>query len=196
MPGYVCISLWMQKERYKGLKEYCKLIKEVCKGKPGVEFFGIYKPLNEHWNWAYIIRINDLNLWRQIDNEISEKYREHRENITQSMTRLYSIRSETPKPEKTDEMKYFLEEMETWEGYDIGLDEWYEMEVRVFDKKEGLWFMGLYTPWTSGYNWTHLMMFDTMDRLLQINKMCNDAYGRQERTILTDAKLFERYEPD
>lgn len=196
MVSYIIVNLWMQKERYSGLKEYCDLIKEVCNGKPGVELLGIYRPLNENWNWAYIIRIDDLYTWRQIDNEINERYFEIRENITHSMARIYEARGETPKPENIDAMNYFLEEMEMWEGIDVGLEEWYNMEVKVFDKAEGIWFMGQYAPFNEGYNWTHFMMFDTMKRLRPLQMMCYNAYGRQERVLCSESRLYEKYEPD
>lgn len=196
MPSYILINFWMQKERYLGLKEYCDLIKEACRGKVGVELFGIFRPLNEKWNWTYIIRTDDLAKWRQIDDEINEKYHKSRENITQTMTRIYTARAETPKPKNLGVMNYFLEEMEVWEGVDVGLDEWYDMEVKVFDKKEGIWFMGQYGPWNCAYNWTHFMMFDTIHRHRSIDMMCNDAYGRQERTLIRESELYERFEPD
>ena len=196
MPNYIFVNFWMQKERYLGLKEYCDLIKEACTGKSGVELFGIYRPLNESWNWAYIIRTDDFVKWKQIDDEINGKYRGKRENITQTMTRIYTANAETPQPENMGVMKYFLEEMEVWDGWDIGLIDWYNLEVKVFDKKEGIWFMGLYQPWNSAYHWTHFMMFDEIHRQIPIGRMCYDAYGRQERTLSNEAKLYERYEPD
>jgi len=196
MVSYILVNLWMHKDRYHGLKKYCDVVKESCSGKPGVEFFGIYKPLNEAWNWAYIIRVDGLSKWRQIDEEVYEKHRESRSNITQTMTRIYEARAETPKPEATEAMKYFLEEGEMWEGIDVGLEEFYDMEVRVFENKEGIWFMGQYAPYNEGWNWAHLMMFDTMQRFRSLMMMCYDAYGRPDRQLSASSRLFERYEPD
>jgi hypothetical protein len=196
MTKFIFVNFWMQKDRYRGLNEYCALINEVCTGKSGVELFGIFRPLNESWNWAYIIRTDDFVKWKQIDDEINVKYRGKRGNITQTMTRIYTAKAETSQPENMGVMKYFLEEMEVWDGWDIGLIDWYNLEVKVFDKKEGIWFMGLYQPWNSTYHWTHFMMFDEIHRQIPIARMCNDAYGRQERTLSNESKLYERYEPD
>ncbi len=191
-------TLWMNKERNTGLKEYYEVIKKVFKGKDGIEFLGLYRPLNEGWNWAYFLKTDNLVKWRELDNEIA-KYVDIYDNITSTMTRIYlgsDQFKQPPTPKKMDSPNYIIEDIQLWAGVDVGLREYYSEACELFEGVEGARLFGLYVPWSEGSNWTFVYMYDSLSRHIDRSIEWSRRYGRPENLISSVVRMFERYEPN
>jgi hypothetical protein len=191
-------TLWMNRERDMGLKEYYEVVKKACKGKDGVEFLGLYRPLNEGWNWVYFLKTDSLDKWRELDNEIA-KYVDVYDNVTSTMTRIYlgsDQFKQPPTPKKMGSPNYIVEDIQLWAGVDVGLREYYSEACELFDGVEGAWLFGLYVPWSEGSNWTFVYMYDSLSRHIDRAMEWSRRYGRPENLISSVIRIYERYEPN
>ena len=195
MTRYLIETCWIQKKRYSGITEYYDLIKEVCHGIDGVELLGLFQPLSEGWNWAYIIETDDLEKWEDVKDEVSRRYFDKRENITQSITRIYTALAYNPRPKNLGNLKYLWVELDLWEGINVGIKEYFDAHVQVFEGKEGVWFMGQYVPWNDEYNWVHFYWFKSVTHMIDMSIDSHRATGRPDRITLILTRLYERYDP-
>jgi len=198
MQYWLIETLWMNKERIMGLKEYYKVIKKTCEGKDGIEFLGLYRPLNEGWNWAHFLKTDNLDKWRELDKEINKKYVDVNYNVTNTMTRVYEGSDQfeqPPVPKKKDSLNYIVLDVQLWAGVDVGLREYYSEQCGLFEGVEGAWLYGLYVPWSEGLNWAFVYMFDSLSGY---NDRANEwlkRYGRPENLVSSAIRMYERYEP-
>ena len=198
MQYWLIETLWMNKERNIGLKEYYEVIKKVCKEKEGIEFLGLYKPLNEGWNWAYFLKTDNLDKWRKLDNEINKLYADMNDNVTSTMTRIFEGSDQfkqPPIPKNRDSLNYFVEEVQLWAGVDLGVREYYSEQCELFEGVEGAWLFGLYVPWSEGLNWAFVYMFDSLSRYFDLQIEWLRRYGRPENLISSAMRIYERFEP-
>jgi len=198
MQYWLIETLWMNKERIMGLKEYYKVIKKACEGKDGIEFLGLYRPLNEGWNWAHFLKTDDLDKWRELDKEINKKNVDMNDNVTSTMTRMYEGSDQfkqPPIPNKMDSPNYIVEDTQLWEGVDIGVREYYSEQCKLFEGVEGAWLYGLFVPWSEGSNWTFIYIYDSLSKHIDRSVEWSKRYGRPENLISSVIRLYERFEP-
>ena len=74
MTDYLILTCWNQKQRYTEIKEYYKIIKEVCGLYDSVKIMGLYKPLHEGWHWAFLYHVDSLETWENVEEEIERRY--------------------------------------------------------------------------------------------------------------------------
>jgi len=198
MQHWIIYTCWMNKDRNIGLKEYHELIKKRCKEKDGVEFLGLYRPLNEGWNWAYFLKTDSLDKWRELDNEINEQYTDMNNNVTSTISRIYEGSDQLkqpPTPKKRDDLNYFVEDVQLWAGVDVGLQEYYTAQCELFEGVEDALLFGLYTPLSEGLNWAFLYMFDSLSKYRYLGMEWLKRYGRPDNLISSVIRIYERFKP-
>jgi hypothetical protein len=181
MPSVFYEIYWNQKNRYSGIKEYYDIIKDVCSETSGVELFGLFKPLNEPWNWAYFLRVDTPEAMHNIGEEIDRRYETKRDNISQSFYRFFTPYYDCPKSEKLDQLKYLQIEFELWEGINVGIKEYHNSHVMAFEGQEGAWYQGVYRPWTDHYNWAYFYWFRDIKCMSTMSDTVWRASGQPER---------------
>jgi hypothetical protein len=196
LSGVLYEICWNQKNRYSGIREYYDIIKQVCADTNGVELLGLFKPLNEPWNWAYFIKVNNPETKHIVSDEIDRRYRAKRDNITQSFYRFYSPTYYNPKPENAGDLKYLQVELEKWEGINVGIREYHDAHVIAFERQEGAWYQGVYPAWTDHYNWAYFYWFRDLKRMSELSEIVWRATGQPARASLINIRNYERYEPD
>ncbi len=82
---------WDQKKRYSDLSEYNHLIGNVAEEMGNIKYFGIYRPVNEVWQWSYIVEIDGYENWEKFEDTLDDRGGDIRKNITHNMTRVYGI---------------------------------------------------------------------------------------------------------
>lgn len=186
--------LWSQRNRYEGIKEYHELFREVCKAHKATPL-GLFKPLNEPWQWAHLIEVDTMETWQNIIDEIDGRYLHERENIVQNNLRIYSRREYNPKPKNLNKMRFLTVELDVWEGLDVGIKEYFDAHVDMFKALNGIWFMGQYTVWNDPFNWAHFYWYDTQKNWREAEEICFRAMGRPERIRSLIARTYELYTP-
>ena len=198
MRHWIIETCWMNKGRNIGLKKYYEAIKEACKGKDGVEFLGLYRPLNEGWNWAYFLKTDNLDKWRELDKEINRLYTDINYNVTSTVTRIYEGSDQLkqpPIPKNRDNLNYLFIDFNIFTGIITGLQEYYSEQCELFEGVEDEWFLGLYSPWTDEWNWAFLYMIDSLGRFYDLNHEFYKSHPRPESITLSIQRIYERFEP-
>ncbi|MCX6654295.1 MAG: hypothetical protein NTY03_04140 [Candidatus Bathyarchaeota archaeon] len=198
MPNFIIKTCWMNKGRNVGLKEYYEVIKKVCKEREGVEFLGLYRPLNDGWNWAYFIKTDNIDKWSELDNEINKLYVDVNDNVTKILTRIYEGSDQLRKPpisKKRDPFNYICEEMMVWSEIDVGLNDYYSTVCEILEEVENIRFLGLYIPWSENYNYTFFHMLDAPSHLVDLENMILRQHGRPENLTVYIIRLYKRFEP-
>lgn len=192
-------TCWNQKNRYTGIKEYYDIVKEVCKETSNVELIGLFRPRNELWNWAYFIEVqppNTMGTWQNISDEIERRYHAKRNDVSQSIMRWYSNNFYNNKPENLGELKYLQIELDVWEGIDIGVREYFDAHVKVFDGQEGVWYQGAYRVWNDPFNWANFYWFRDWGRALAMSNASWRATGQPYILPIINVRSYERYNPE
>jgi len=184
--------LWNQKNRYEGIKEYHELVKEVCTNN-GVTLLGLFKPISEPWNWAYFFEADNMGSWQTVIDEIEEKNFHNRGNITQNITRLYTRQAYNPKPKNLGPMRFLNVELDVWEGINVGIKEYFDAHVNMYQDVEGIWFMGQYAVWNEPYNWAHFYWYDNHKNWKHAMDLCFGAMGRPDRITTLLGRTYELY---
>jgi hypothetical protein len=183
--------LWDQKNRYEGVKEYCELVESVCTNRGGVNLLGLFKPLNESWNWAQFFEADDMDCWQNVIDEVEKRYHDNRENIIRDKFRFYSQRNYNPKHKNLGPMRFLNIELDVWEGINIGIKEYFDAHVKIFEEIDGVWIMGQYSIWNEHFNWAHLYWYDTHQHWDHACDVCWRSMGRPERVKELVGRTYE-----
>jgi hypothetical protein len=198
MNNYIIKTCWMNKSRKRGLKEHYELIKKMFKERENVELLGLYRPLNDGWNWAYFLKLNDIDEWRSLDKEINEKYVDVDDNITKILTRVYVMPEDLkdpPIPKRKQFYNYISEEMMVWDGINVGFNDYYSAVYEILEDVDSIRFLGTYMPWSEYYNYTFFHMFDALSNLRDLDARIFRDHGRPENMTSHVIRLYERFEP-
>lgn len=58
----------------EGLREHYEIVKKTCEEEDGVEFMGLFGPLNERWNWVYMFKAESFDRLREVSGKWDERY--------------------------------------------------------------------------------------------------------------------------
>lgn len=76
----------------EGLKEDYDIAKKACNEVDGVNFMGLYGPVNERWNWAYIYEAESREKFWKAMEKTSELRGGRPKQVTNVIVRLYRKR--------------------------------------------------------------------------------------------------------
>ncbi len=188
---------WISKQGQSEIAEYYRALERTCGSIEGVELIGLYKPLNETWNWSQLIKIDALDKWRIVDKEIQRLYPDLDNVVTQSMSRLYwGWDTERRPPHIMDmaSMRYLV--------FDLGIcreikaiREYYFQRCEQFEGLDGAGIIGMYNPITEIWNWALIKVFDSLTRFSDVGTEYNRTYRPIQEIISIIQRVYERYNP-
>jgi hypothetical protein len=171
-------------------------LKDVCSEVDGLNFIGLFRPLNEPWNWAHFIGTDERDLYKSVTNEIDRKYKAKRDDITQSFVRHYSRSYDNPTCENIEQLSLLQIELDVWQGIDVGIKEYHDAHVQVFENQKGAIYQGQYRVWNDPFNWAHFYWFRDWKRALEMSDLSWRATSQPQRVSLLNTRSYERYTPD
>jgi len=187
--------LWNQKKRYEGFNDIYENFRDVCKDDGESKTLGLCKPHSEAWNWAIFIETNSMESWHNLLDQFDSKLGKKCESITQNFFRVYQRFEYNPPPKTIHKMRFLNLELDVWEGIDVGIKEYFNAHVKMFDGLENIWFMGQYVPVNENYNWAHFYWYDTQRNFSEASEICYRAMGRPNRIKILVARTYELYSP-
>jgi hypothetical protein len=194
MAKYLILTSWKQRERFSKVKEFYHIIKKIAEEIEGVETFGLYKPLTEDWHWSYLLYLDDLEKWNKVDEESETKFEYGRDNIIQRQNRIFVEKVSNPLNKKLESLEVLELELILWNEINIGSYEYFESISKVLKDKDGVWFLGQYGPANEPYNWTHFFMYDSLNRITEVDIELGVRAPRPKNAILTVEWLYKRIE--
>ena len=189
MNSYIVQTCWNQFEKYVGISEYYKLIEDLCCDIRGIELYGLFRPLIDDWQWTFFSGVDSLDKWE----ELIEGLEGQNGQITKSSNRIFLLNSFNPKPRNIEDLNYLEIELSIWDGINIGVKNYYDSLVRVFNNKEGAWYMGLYQPANEEFNWANFFWYKSLNYLSFMDIESYKVTGRPENMKLGLERLYKKY---
>jgi hypothetical protein len=187
----------INKEMQKGIKEHHRSLQQACESK-GAEFIGLFKPLNDAWNWTHFIKVDTFEKWRTVDRETHRLYPDLDNNVFYSMSRVYwafDTGRQLPPIRDLGSMKYLVMTLCLCKEVNLGIQEYYAQRCEQFTGLEGAGLLGLYSPLSESWNWALIKLFDSMSRYLDAGIEYNRTYKRIPEITSSIERVYERYEP-
>ena len=107
---------WDQKKRYSDLARYNRLIGNTVEEMKNIKYFGIFRPLNEAWQWGYIVEVDGYENWEKFEDTLDERGADIRKNITCNMTRVYGSTFTNLREVDQSEFGYIHFDIFDWDG--------------------------------------------------------------------------------
>ncbi len=195
---FIIETNWISKKMNKGINEHYQSVKQACETIYGAEFIGLYKPLNDAWNWTHFMKVDSLEKWREIDREIHRLYPDVDNNIFYSISRTYIWLEggrQAPPITNIGSMKYLVVDFNTCKEFDLGIHEYYNQVCEQFENLKGAGLLGLYIPWTENWNWALIKLFDSLGRFLDCTTEFYRTYKRDPGITSSIERVYERHEP-
>jgi hypothetical protein len=196
--NFIVETNWINKEMQKGINEHYRSLKQACDSIDGAEFIGLYKPLNDPWNWTHFIKVDSLEKWRMVDKETHRLYPDLDNNLFYSTSRLYQrwdTERRAPPIKDPESLKYLVMELSICKEVDLGLLEYYNQRCEQFEGLEGAGLLGLYQPMSEFWNWALIKLFDSMSRYMNVRIEYQRTYRRIPELTNSIDSVYERYEP-
>jgi hypothetical protein len=196
--NFIVETNWINKEMQKGINEHYRSLEQACGSIDGAEFIGLYKPLNNPWNWTHFIKVDSLEKWRIVDKETHRLYPDLDNNVFYSMSSLYQgwdRGRRTPPIRDPESLKYLVMELSTCKEVDLGILEYYNQRCEQFEGLSGAGLLGLYQPVSEFWNWALIKLFDSMSRYMDVRIEYQRTYRRIPELTSSIDSVYERYEP-
>jgi hypothetical protein len=194
MAKYLILTSWNQRKRFSKVKEFYHIIKKIAEEIEGVETLGLYKPLTKDWHWSYLLYLDDLEKWNKVDEESETIFEYGRDNIIQRQNRIFVEKASNPLNKKLESLEILELELILWNDINIGSYEYFESISKVLNNKDGVWFLGQYGPANEPYNWTHCFMYDSLNRMTEVDIELGVSAPRPKNASLTVEWLYKRIE--
>jgi hypothetical protein len=188
---------WMNKELRKGINEHFRSLEQACESIYGAELIGLYKPLNESWNWTSFMKVDTLEKWRIVEKEAHSLYPDVDNNVSQSMSRFYwglDTGRQPPPIRDLGSLKYLVMDLSLC-NVDLRMQEYYAQRCEQFTGLEGAGLLGLYTPLSENWNWALIKLFDSLIRYLDVGKEHHRTHRRIPEITSGIERVYEKYEP-
>jgi hypothetical protein len=188
---------WMNKELQKGINEHYRSLEQACESIYGAELIGLYKPLNESWNWTSFMKVDTLEMWRIVEKEAHSLYPDVDNNVSQSMSRFYwglDTGRQPPPIRDLGSLKYLVMDLSLC-NVDLRMQEYYAQRCEQFTGLEGAGLLGLYTPLSENWNWALIKLFDSLIRYLDVGKEHHRTHRRIPEITSGIERVYEKYEP-
>ncbi len=184
---------WNQRERFSGITNYSQVIENVVNEIGDAKFFGIFKPVNESWQWSYVVEVDGYDNWERLDDILDEKGGEIRRNITHTATRVYGTTFYNAREVDPKDYHYIHFDVFDWEEINLGLKDFFDAYVTVLKDKTNIWLMGCYQPWNEPHNWAFIYLFDNLKNLVNIKQDLWRAVGRPSRASKFYIRDYRRF---
>jgi hypothetical protein len=172
-------------------------LERACGSIDAAEFIGLYKPLNDPWNWSSFLKVDTLEKWRKIDKEVQRLYPDIEDNVSYSMSRFYwglDAGRRPPPIRDPASMKYLVTEFCQC-NVNLRMQEYYAQRCEQFTDLEGAGLLGIYLPITEHWNWILIKLFDSLNRYLECGIEYNKNYKNIPEITNDIQRVYERYEP-
>ena len=182
----------------KGINEHYRSLNQACESIDGAEFIGLYKPLNDPWNWTHFMKVDTLEKWRTVDREVHRLFPDVDNNVFYSMSRVYwglDDGRQLPLIRDPRSLKYMVLEFCLCKEVNLGIQEYYAQRCEQFTGLEGAGLLGLYSPLSESWNWALIKLFDSMGRYLDAGIEYYRTYKRIPEITSNLDRVYERYEP-
>ena len=185
---------WINKEMHKGTDKHYRSLEQACKSMDGVELIGLFKPLNEAWNWTHFIRVDRLTTWRAVDKELHRLYPELDDNISCSMSRMcWGSDAEIRLIKDLENMKVLVIDLNNCVNNNRGILEYYAQKCKQFEAWEGAGLLGLYMGYQDIWNWAIVKLYDSMSRYEDLEIEFFKTFRRIPEVIGID-RVYEKFE--
>ncbi len=186
---------WTNKPIYKGVNKHRQALQQACETY-SADFIGIFKPLNDSWNWTHFIKLDSPENWRLIDGEVHRLYPEIDRDVPNSMSRLYREIGglQTPPIRDLKNMRYLVVGLNRFSDIDKGI-EYYRQRREQFEGLEGAGLLGLYMPNSDSWNWATIKMYDSISKYFEVGAEFQKLYGRIPELTLWTERIYEKYDP-
>jgi hypothetical protein len=177
------------------LKKYYEEVKEISKGINSLEHLGLFKSLLEDHPWCYFIKVDDLDSWIELEDEVEKRELNQRQGVPFTSSRVFEFiekYGKPPSPEGRSHLKYLLIALDVWAGLDVKLGEYYSELCNVGDLKGGFLY-GLYLP-VEGWNYAYFWMVESLSKWREIQIEHFKNYGRPENLTLGNQRWYKRLE--
>lgn len=194
--------LFMRKGIKTNLKKNYQSLQKYCTRLDGISFLGLYKPLNEDWDWLYLLELNGFDKWKDIYTFITEQFGTYGEDPVHCVTRFYE--DARPWLEEKNISNLVLRngrKVFVTESYITRLqseDEirgFYNTQLEIFYKNEEADFLGIFRPWSELWNWTPMWMLDSTEIYFELQREFRRRFGRSEMISNVIFRFHERHEP-
>ncbi len=188
-------TLWDQDQ--KGIDEHLQSLNRACNSVDGVELIGLYRPLNEPWNWAHFIKVGRLEKWGVVDCEVRRLYTDFNRCVSSSMSRFYwgiDTGRQPPPIRDPRSLRYLVMDLSMC-YISQGILEYYAQRCEQFAGLEGAGLLGLYQPLSESWNGALIKLFDSLGRYMDAGIEYNKTYRRIEEITSGVERVYERYEP-
>jgi hypothetical protein len=195
--NFIIETNWMNKEVQKGIDEYYRSLEQACGSIYGAEFIGLYKPLNESWNWASFMKVDMLEKWRIVEKEAHKLYADIDNNVSQSMSRFYwgwDAVKQPPPIRDPGSLKYLVMDLNICKEV-LGIQEYYAQRCEQFTGLDGTGILGLYLPVSENWNYALIKLFDSLSRFVEVGIEYNRAHRPIPEITSNVQRVYERYEP-
>jgi hypothetical protein len=189
---------WINKPLWKGIREHYQSVNQACGSIEGAEFIGLYRPLNDAWNWTHFMKVDTLEKWREIDREIHRLYPDIDDDVSYSMSRFYwgmDTGRQPPPIRDPDSMKYLVMDLNMSKEANLGIMEYYAQRCEQFAGLVGAGLLGLYSPMTESWNAAIIKLFDSLTRYMEVGIEYKKTYSRIPEITGGVERVYERYEP-
>ncbi len=193
MMSVVVETVW--DESQEGINNHHMWLEKACDSIYGAELIGLYRPLNEPWNWAHFMKVESLEIWRDVDEELHRLLPNIDDNVFYSMSRTYAGWDRGKPAKDLGCLRYLVLDLCRCKDVTLGIQEYYNQNCDYFEDLEGSHLFGLYVPWTENWNWVVVKMFDSLRRYKLSVLDFVRRYKRIPEIMNTVEKVYERYEP-
>jgi hypothetical protein len=195
--------LFMRKEMKTDLQKNYHSLQDLCTQLDDVGLLGLYKPINEDWDWLYLLDMNGFDKWKDIYRFFTEQFGTYGEDPVHCVVRFYEdampllgedksvshwVRSKGRKIFVTES---YLTRPHTRED----IREFYKTQLETFYKHEAADFLGMFQPWSEGWNWTPMWMMDSLEIYFEMQREFRRRFGRAEAISSAIFRFNERHEP-
>lgn len=195
--------LFMRKEIMTSLGKNYHSLQDLCTQLDGVGFLGLYKPINEDWDWLYLLDLNGFDKWEDIYRLFTEQFGTYSENPVHCVARFYEDAMPALGENKNvsnwvrrNGRKIFVtENYLTREHAREEIREFYKTQLETFYKHEAADFLGMFQPWSEGWNWTPMWMMDSIEIYFELQREFRRRFGRTEAISNAIYRFNERHEP-
>jgi hypothetical protein len=195
--NFIIETNWMNKELRRGINEHYRSLEQACESN-GAELIGLFKSLNESWNWTSFMKVDTLEKWRIVDKETHRLYPDVDNNVSQSMSRFYwglDAGRQPPPIRDPGSLKYLVMDLNICKEVNLGIQEYYAQRCEQFTGLEGAGILGLYLPLSESWNWALIKLFESLSRYIEVGTEYNKTYRRIPEITSSIERVYERYEP-
>lgn len=179
------------------LKKHHQAMEDGGENLDGVDFLGLFIPMNEYWNWSYFFKTESIGKYADIRRTTEMRYGGRPESFSSSLWRFYekyNLSNLEEKPRKSDwKQKYMFAILFQSKGITIDLKDKHEMVTDLFKEKEKVELLGLYTPRNEAFDWTYFFRAESWEVAAELESEILKIFGHHSGSFITSiTRMYER----